>query len=423
MADSPLTRLTPREREVLEHLAQGRTNAEIAYDLGIRFDTARWHVSEVLSKLGVATREEAAAVFRSEKRKQSLPRRAFAGIPALLAIGTTSAVVVVGIALFVSFAMDDGDPDEVLQPLVAYAEHDERNLLGLDQDPAPLRVINAHTHHETEIGSPAHYLAVQWAPGAERLFALVVERAPPPVVRTYVPMLIEFPGGAAQRLDFEQTHGPPTRNDMAWWSPDGSRMVLRWSDYLLLCGPDGQLIRELDPGPGAGAPPGPAVWSPDGERIAARFGDVAVIFDRSGSQVFSFESGSGWPLFWLDEDQLVVVGAIAETYTVLDLGADQPSANAGDDPDIVYDHFAAPHPATEGYRSELRRRGEDPLPMELQATDGYLFRLDREIGLRDERRPLKIGIGVEGSVFIVPIHVRWAIPSFGGDRIDVVLQP
>ena len=143
MVESPLTRLTPREREVLEHFAQGRTNAEIAHDLGRRFDTARWHVSEVLSKLGVASREDAAAVFRSENCKQSLPRRALAGIPAVIAVGTTSAAVVAGIVLLVFIVQGDSDPDEVLKPLVAYAEHEERNLL--DQDPAPLRVINAHT--------------------------------------------------------------------------------------------------------------------------------------------------------------------------------------------------------------------------------------------------------------------------------------
>ncbi len=419
MAKSPLTRLTPRDREVLELISQGRTNAEIASALSIRFDTARWHVSEVLSKLGVASREEAAAVFHAEQQPRSRLRRSFAGIPALIAIGSASATAVVGVVLLVSFALGNEDPGEALQPLVAYTEQNESNRNLLDQDPAPLRVINAHTHHETEIGPPAHYLAVKWAPGAGRSLR---SRLPLHRSRTYVPMLIEYPGGGVRRLDFQQSHGPPSSTDRAWWSPDGSRLVLRWGDHLLLCEPDGQLIRELDPGTVEGAPAGPAVWSPDGERIAARVGDHAVIFDRSGSEVFSFESGSGWPLFWLDEDQLVVVGAVAETYTVVDLGADEPTANAEDDPDIVYDHFAAPHPATEGYRSELRRRGEDPLPMELQATDGHLFRIDREIRRGNERRPRKIGIGMEGSVFIVHIHVRWTIPSFG-DNIDVVVQP
>lgn len=288
MAKSPLTELTPREREVLQQIAEGRTNAEIAYDLGIRFDTARWHVSEVLSKLGVASREEAAAVFRAEQRKHSLHRRLFAGIPALLAIGTTSAAVFVAIALFVSFAMDDGETGEEPQLLVAYSEHDfytapvEAILFG--QDPAPLRVINAQTRDEMEFGPPSHYLAVRWEPGAKRLFAIAVELDEGTNYR-FVPMLLEFPGGAVQRLEFEQTHGPPSRYDIASWSPDGSLMILRWGTHLLLCEPDGQLIRELDPGPGAGAPRWVPVWSSNSEHFGAPFGNQTIVFDRSGTRV------------------------------------------------------------------------------------------------------------------------------------------
>ena len=40
----------------------GLTNEEIAHRLGITLDGAKYHVSQILSKLGVATREEAAAV-------------------------------------------------------------------------------------------------------------------------------------------------------------------------------------------------------------------------------------------------------------------------------------------------------------------------------------------------------------------------
>jgi NarL family two-component system response regulator LiaR len=52
--------LTPRERQVLDLLAQGRTNGEIADALSISFDTVKWHVSEILSKLPAESREEAA---------------------------------------------------------------------------------------------------------------------------------------------------------------------------------------------------------------------------------------------------------------------------------------------------------------------------------------------------------------------------
>ncbi|GLW63847.1 helix-turn-helix transcriptional regulator [Actinomadura rubrobrunea] len=53
--------LTPRELEVLRHVAQGRSNREIAEALFISAKTASVHVSNILGKLGVASRGEAAA--------------------------------------------------------------------------------------------------------------------------------------------------------------------------------------------------------------------------------------------------------------------------------------------------------------------------------------------------------------------------
>lgn len=54
MSASPvaLSRLTPREVEVLTLVANGRSNAEIAADLHMSVATAKTHVSRVLSKLG-----------------------------------------------------------------------------------------------------------------------------------------------------------------------------------------------------------------------------------------------------------------------------------------------------------------------------------------------------------------------------------
>jgi DNA-binding CsgD family transcriptional regulator/tetratricopeptide (TPR) repeat protein len=54
--------LTPREREVLARVADGRTNRQIAEALFISDKTASVHVSNILAKLGVANRGEAAAV-------------------------------------------------------------------------------------------------------------------------------------------------------------------------------------------------------------------------------------------------------------------------------------------------------------------------------------------------------------------------
>jgi DNA-binding CsgD family transcriptional regulator len=54
--------LTPREREVLVLVADGRTNRQIAQALFISARTAGIHVSNILAKLGVASRGEAAAI-------------------------------------------------------------------------------------------------------------------------------------------------------------------------------------------------------------------------------------------------------------------------------------------------------------------------------------------------------------------------
>ena len=60
----PAERLTRREREVLELVAEGRTNRQIGAALHITEGTAALHVSRILGKLGVKTRGQAAAVAR-----------------------------------------------------------------------------------------------------------------------------------------------------------------------------------------------------------------------------------------------------------------------------------------------------------------------------------------------------------------------
>lgn len=54
--------LTEREREVLALMVKGMSNDEIATHLTVRPSTAKFHVGNVLSKLGVDTRTEAVAL-------------------------------------------------------------------------------------------------------------------------------------------------------------------------------------------------------------------------------------------------------------------------------------------------------------------------------------------------------------------------
>ena len=56
-------RLTPREQEVLESLAKGNSNAEIAGELWIGGETVKAHLTRIFRKLGVSSRAEAIAAY------------------------------------------------------------------------------------------------------------------------------------------------------------------------------------------------------------------------------------------------------------------------------------------------------------------------------------------------------------------------
>lgn len=61
--DNPLSTLTRREMEVLADLASGRTNKQIARDLGVSLNTVKFHVRNLFQKLGVNSRGQAIAMY------------------------------------------------------------------------------------------------------------------------------------------------------------------------------------------------------------------------------------------------------------------------------------------------------------------------------------------------------------------------
>ena len=62
-----LAGLTPRELEILCHIAEGKSNKVIAKELGISDGTVKLHVKSILRKLNVSSRVDAAVIAVEEK--------------------------------------------------------------------------------------------------------------------------------------------------------------------------------------------------------------------------------------------------------------------------------------------------------------------------------------------------------------------
>lgn len=63
LQSDPMLQLTKRERALLEGLAKGLTNRELARDFGISDNTVKFHLSNLFEKLGVSNRTKAIAFY------------------------------------------------------------------------------------------------------------------------------------------------------------------------------------------------------------------------------------------------------------------------------------------------------------------------------------------------------------------------
>ena len=60
--DPPLPELAPRQREILQAITHGLSNADIAKQLGISVPTVKEHIRALLDKIGASNRSEAIAI-------------------------------------------------------------------------------------------------------------------------------------------------------------------------------------------------------------------------------------------------------------------------------------------------------------------------------------------------------------------------
>lgn len=102
--EQPAEHLTAREREVLDLVRGGLTNEQIAERLGISLDGAKYHVSQILSKLGVSSRAEAAGLATVRRPSRGL-------VWASLALSAAAAVVIAAL-IWGAVSSGSGDADD-----------------------------------------------------------------------------------------------------------------------------------------------------------------------------------------------------------------------------------------------------------------------------------------------------------------------
>ncbi len=132
-ADVRRRELTERQLHVLRLVAEGHTNWEIGEALGITLDGAKWNVSELLSKLGLNSREELADYWRWHNRRSARLGRAFRGLVGLpvlkIAGGLATATAVVGIAVFAWMVFRQAeDPLAKVPPFTMVAQFSVTNV-------------------------------------------------------------------------------------------------------------------------------------------------------------------------------------------------------------------------------------------------------------------------------------------------------
>ena len=111
--------ITPRQAEVLRLIERGLTNGEIAIELGITLDGVKFHVSEILAKLGVSSREEAVGAWRHSRSFPTLVLPS-TGVLRWAAVSVTAVggVLLLG-TLFVLFSRGESPEPAAPNPTVS----------------------------------------------------------------------------------------------------------------------------------------------------------------------------------------------------------------------------------------------------------------------------------------------------------------
>ena len=300
--------LTPREWEVLDLLRQSLTNDQIAQRLGVSPATAKYHVSEIITKLGVATREEAAAWDGEHLRqfRQRVPRWAIVAGMGAAAVVLAAGLIALGLAT--SDNAEDGQtvlhsPGSSPPVLINPSEHQLTFLID-----GELYVVNSDGTGKTPLGPNdqcPRFSRLTWSPDGALLVCAGSDAT----------VLLGSDGSVIEKWA-EQAKGEVE------WSPTSNAFTAWVNDQLIVRDRDGATVAEL--GPTDLFPPGISTtgrsrpWSPDGAQLAywnAAVSELRVYSAESGTE--TVVAGDYRPMAWLSDGKTLLVAQGYEPTTDL----------------------------------------------------------------------------------------------------------
>ena len=260
--------LTERQQEVLQLIADGRSNSEIAELLDLSLDSMKSVVRDILDKLDVTSREGAVAIWQQESRPGIFSKRR--ALALLIA-----AVVVVGSVSIWAFLQGGGDTGsgDAMHVRIAFP-----------RTPLPgLKVIELPSEREVLLIEDLNEIqAPIWSPDGTALVVCVGE--------TRQLAFIDYATGAYDLVG-ECLRFQSLRAD---WSPDSTRLLVA-GDELRMYTAKGDLLAEQTEATLGFDPefiyPSPSLWAANSTVLVV--GQLrGAILDRDGAIAGRFEAGS-----------------------------------------------------------------------------------------------------------------------------------